>query len=308
MRFQLKLSDGLNTNNLDDPSWFSEVSQQYRIIVESLLTEASLNISDGPDARLLADFKRIYGSTAFVCRYHRCPHYSNGFESSMARDEHEVVHKIRYNCPENKCVYASAGFSKFNLLQKHIRKYHSKPEDDVPLLSKQRVQKKRRFEEPEDYTFAPTFLVIPHSFDALQQRLGEIAKTHASHLDETQSRRPDESTAFPSGPSARGLAPRKAFLDFEEVQRKQATPNQTGSFALDYQALLRSPSRTSIVSERWTIPELNSFPKLLEHFGSDWEAIAGVMKTKTSHMVSLPKMFVGKTAFTDHLKDYHSLQ
>jgi hypothetical protein len=292
MCFQLKLPDALKTKLMDDPSWFSKVSQQYQTVVESLLFEAAWNASDSPDANTLADFKRIYGPTAFVCGFHPCPRSSNGFESSSARDEHEASHKTRYNCPDSKCVFASAGFPKFNLLQKHIRQYHSKPEDDVPLLSKQRLPKKRRFEDPEDYTFAPAFLLVPHHPDVLQQRLGELTKAHSS--------RPEESTPmiffeheqlFPTGPSARGLAPKNAFLDFDEIRRKQTTSNQSKRYVLDLQALVSLPSRTPIISERWTIPELNSFPELLEHFGSDWKSIAAVMKTKTALMVSRPNKY-----------------
>lgn len=158
----------------------------------------------------------------------------------------------------------------------------------MPVLSKQRLQKKRRFEDPEDYTFAPTFLLIPHHPDIFQQRLGELSKAHSS--------RPEESTPmiflehdhlFPTGSSARGLAPKKAFLDFDEIRRKQTTSNQGQSLVLKLQTL-SSPDRTPIISERWTIPELNSFPELLEHFGSDWKGIAAVMKTKTALMVSQP--------------------
>ena len=39
-------------------------------------------------------------------------------------------------------------------------------------------------------------------------------------------------------------------------------------------------------SSYWSVPESSDFPKLLDHFGSDWQAIASHMTSKTSVMVS----------------------
>lgn len=41
-------------------------------------------------------------------------------------------------------------------------------------------------------------------------------------------------------------------------------------------------------SSYWSVPEANDFPQLLRSFGSDWQAIAVHMRTKTPVMVSIP--------------------
>jgi hypothetical protein len=333
---------------MHDPSWFSKVSQKYQAVVESLLSEPP---SEGPDAHTLAEFKKKFGPTAFVCGFYRCPRSSNGFISSQARDEHEALHSTQYNCPESNCVYSSTKFSTLKLLQKHIQQYHSKPEDPVPLLSKQRVQKKRRFEDPEDYTSAPTFLFHPHHPDILQQRLRELSNSHPNHHHESLSVvpeldaelpsresliqqyekelriigdttlnslwRPDEEnhsqqtapdlkgrSPFPTRPASRALPPKKAFLDYDQITSERKTQDHPRKSALDLKAWEISQTRSSKISEHWTIPELNSFPELLKHFGSDWKSTAAVMKTKTAIMVSCTNNFWACTS-TDTPKIMH---
>ena len=43
---------------------------------------------------------------------------------------------------------------------------------------------------------------------------------------------------------------------------------------------------TKNISSYWSVPEVNVFPSLLEHFGTDWQSIANHMQTKTVTMVS----------------------
>ena len=45
-----------------------------------------------------------------------------------------------------------------------------------------------------------------------------------------------------------------------------------------------APSKPG-TSSYWSVPEVGAFPKLLEHFGTDWVAIANHMQTKTVTMV-----------------------
>lgn len=45
-----------------------------------------------------------------------------------------------------------------------------------------------------------------------------------------------------------------------------------------------APSKPG-TSSYWSVPEVSAFPKLLEHFGADWVAIANHMQTKTVTMV-----------------------
>ncbi|KAI9800461.1 MAG: hypothetical protein M1833_003347 [Piccolia ochrophora] len=47
----------------------------------------------------------------------------------------------------------------------------------------------------------------------------------------------------------------------------------------------RPPKTASTTSSYWSVPECADFPKLLDHFGTDWQAIALHMSSKTSIMV-----------------------
>ncbi|KAI9807619.1 MAG: hypothetical protein M1825_005559 [Sarcosagium campestre] len=47
----------------------------------------------------------------------------------------------------------------------------------------------------------------------------------------------------------------------------------------------RSQKPASTTSSYWSVPETSDFPKLLDHFGTDWQAIALHMSSKTSIMV-----------------------
>lgn len=46
------------------------------------------------------------------------------------------------------------------------------------------------------------------------------------------------------------------------------------------------PIKANRISSYWSVPEVNQFPQLLEHFGTDWQSIANHMQTKTVTMVS----------------------
>lgn len=179
----------------NDPSWFTKVSHHYQEIVGFLLSEAAVS-SGELDAHSLSEFRKTYGPTAFVCDFYQCARASNGFISANARDEHRALHILQFYCPESKCIYSSSGFSKPNLLQKHIQHHHSKPDDPVPLLSKQRAPKKRRFNDPEDYTFAPAFLTIPYDPDVLRRRLREATDRHISNGYDISLDEPDLSPEF----------------------------------------------------------------------------------------------------------------
>jgi hypothetical protein len=41
-------------------------------------------------------------------------------------------------------------------------------------------------------------------------------------------------------------------------------------------------------SSYWSVPEQTDFPALLQHFGTDWQAIAKWMGSKTHIMVNIP--------------------
>lgn len=47
-----------------------------------------------------------------------------------------------------------------------------------------------------------------------------------------------------------------------------------------------TPSTANAASSYWSVAEINNFPELLRSFGTDWQAIAEHMTTKTAIMVS----------------------
>ena len=48
------------------------------------------------------------------------------------------------------------------------------------------------------------------------------------------------------------------------------------------------PKEANAASSYWSVAEMTNFPELLRSFGTDWQAIAQHMTTKTATMVSLP--------------------
>ena len=59
----------------------------------------------------------------------------------------------------------------------------------------------------------------------------------------------------------------------------------------------QQPGISGITSSYWSVPEQTDFYNLLRYFGTDWQAIARSMKTKTPILVSfpLPSTAIGST-------------
>lgn len=112
-----------------DPTYFSTVAQRYQEVVELLL---SCDLSSPPQhvtSEMLESFRKQYGESEFICRFHECPHHSDGFGSTKKRDEHEATHTKSFRCADPSCVFFARGFTSKTGLQKHNRKYHPSPED-----------------------------------------------------------------------------------------------------------------------------------------------------------------------------------
>ena len=121
---------GLKADELKfDPTFFSQISQRYQKIVHRLIDSSGDDLPPGIDPSLLEVFKRIYSDSAFTCRYVECPRYSDGFRTSLDRDEHEKRHTKHLRCSDPTCDFFARGFTSKTGLLKHNRKYHPLPEE-----------------------------------------------------------------------------------------------------------------------------------------------------------------------------------
>jgi hypothetical protein len=121
---------GLKNDELKyDPTFFSQISQRYQRIVHRLIDSSGDDLPPGIDPSLLEVFKRIYSDSAFTCRYVECPRYSDGFRTSLDRDEHEKRHTKPLRCSDPTCDFFARGFTSKTGLLKHNRKYHPLPEE-----------------------------------------------------------------------------------------------------------------------------------------------------------------------------------
>jgi hypothetical protein len=107
-----------------DPTRFSEVSQRYQTIVNSLIQSSAESIPSGVQLEEVEVFKRVYTSSAFTCRYFECPQYSDGFPSSAGRAMHEKIHTEPLRCADPFCAFYARGFTSKTGLLKHNQKYH----------------------------------------------------------------------------------------------------------------------------------------------------------------------------------------
>lgn len=69
-----------------------------------------------------------------------------------------------------------------------------------------------------------------------------------------------------------------------------------------------TPSNANAASSYWSVAEMNNFPELLRSFGTDWQAIAQHMTTKTATMVSLTPGISSAIGAEDILKHTRRLR
>ena len=112
-----------------DPTRFSEVSQRNQTIVNSLMQSSADSLLPGVELEEVEEFKRVYTSSAFTCRFFECPRYSDGFPSSVDRDMHEKIHTEPLRCADLSCNFYARGFTTTAGLLKHNRKYHPSPNE-----------------------------------------------------------------------------------------------------------------------------------------------------------------------------------
>ena len=106
-----------------DKTFLSLVASRVQEITERLL---SLNPSQLPGHIDKKDYDVFAGRFGFVCRFHAC---TQCFESTTERDVHEGTHLPSFPCLQ--CDFFEGGFKSRQDLDRHTRRYHTRPEDSV---------------------------------------------------------------------------------------------------------------------------------------------------------------------------------
>jgi hypothetical protein len=142
-----------------DPTSLTQLLNRYKIISENLLNSSDL--SHQHDSSLLQDFKDIYRTPIYPCRY-QCKGAVNDFVSIEERDQHESFYHIKvYRCGDMSCDLSVRGFSTKAALKTHTKLYHSKVTDEpAPILRRKRaMQLKKAALEKEDFEGASNDLI-----------------------------------------------------------------------------------------------------------------------------------------------------
>ena len=89
----------------------------------------------GLSPETLLHFKKCYGSSAYVCKYHSCEWATVGFASAEDLEKHEFTHKPKFVCGVSNCDYSTIGFRTLNSLKQHTTNYHvSEMQAHIPQL------------------------------------------------------------------------------------------------------------------------------------------------------------------------------
>ncbi|KAH6891508.1 hypothetical protein B0T10DRAFT_313468 [Thelonectria olida] len=67
---------------------------------------------------------QLYGASPFYCRKPFCEGYWRGFGTKAARDEHMLIHRRPYLCPEAQCIFSKIGFRSKEALKRHGTEAH----------------------------------------------------------------------------------------------------------------------------------------------------------------------------------------
>jgi hypothetical protein len=73
----------------------------------------------------LADFKKIFADSAFLCGFRSCPRAVHGFLNADELKEHETTHIVNLLCSDDNCEYSKIGFKTARTLKRHILDFHT---------------------------------------------------------------------------------------------------------------------------------------------------------------------------------------
>lgn len=111
-------------NDFRDSTCFSSIEQQYEEDVAEILTLKDDQRPLGMDMAALESFRKKFAEGAFFCRYPNCGQTRNGFRTATSREEHELAHVLRLQCPKTYCIWAGLGFKDKKALAAHMSRYH----------------------------------------------------------------------------------------------------------------------------------------------------------------------------------------
>ena len=209
-----------------------------------------LLLQDSTNDLCLREFQILHNAGHFLCRFKDCPRAYEGFDNFELRQQHEDRHTPRFKCNEPSCGWICKNQRAW---RRHMEKYH----------------------ESTKQAEIPSSLGIPRDLD---DRSGASTPTPSTPITPT--------TSTPIPPTSN--LPEEE--DLNEADRR-LTDYQMQLMLLEQQnekrRLQASQEREEKipVSSYWSVPETVDFINYVERFGTDWDLIAQLMKTKTTKML-----------------------
>ncbi|KAK3330847.1 hypothetical protein B0H66DRAFT_467189 [Apodospora peruviana] len=110
------------------PIHIHDLPGKYEAAVQRLIS-----IQTHPDmtASELEQFREIFGSHAYPCRFSSCSHSVGGFKTDQERVGYEIMHAPRHFCAEQGCQYPPFGSSR--ALKRHHSVCHQRTEERLKL-------------------------------------------------------------------------------------------------------------------------------------------------------------------------------
>ena len=157
--------------------------------------------TEEPANRNLLEFQKSRSSSAFLCRYPKCPRAAQGFSNSEIRQTHEESHRPRFQCTHASCGFFGITFHTRAAMKKHATQYHDEEDtasvpsslirkprgahEDRSLFTFTKAKRKRRASGQEevqianDVTFSnkTTSMASPVSRDGAFERSGKVTPT-----------------------------------------------------------------------------------------------------------------------------------
>lgn len=230
---------------------FSRVRHRYQDITTHFLEGPSSSISSAINSTAIQTFKEIYGASAFHCRYHNCPQTLRSFACRREREEHERCHAQRLKCLDSKCALYAAGFKTVSSLKSHNAKYHARHDGDIPNRVGFMTSERCRLSSLREYQ---------RQLQNREELPSHNQERRWSPLDDQEHARETDSVTM-----------LQQSLGAQEITLTSATRQEQENHVTP--------------SSYWTFGEQLDLMRLVAQFGSNWQAIAHEIKSKTAVMV-----------------------
>lgn len=114
------MKGGLINLLLDDPLMICAALMRFRRELDLMYCPKAKHADHCACAKL----KQLYGKKTFRCEYMGCEFYARGFGTLLEREQHLLIHRKPFKCPERDCLFAELGFSSSGDLSHHMQKTH----------------------------------------------------------------------------------------------------------------------------------------------------------------------------------------